>query len=76
MQGSKLGPTLINNYIDLLIDLNQSQMGVRVGEVEAAALGFADIILLADKPSSLQGLLDICTNWSDGNEMKCNKKKC
>jgi len=43
------------------------------------ALGFADdIILLADTPSKLQALIDMCVCWSKENGMKFNagKNKC
>ena len=80
MQGSKLGPILFNIYInDLLLKLQNSNLGVSVHRSRTTALGFADdIILIADTPSKLQAQIDICVNWSKLNGMKFNdgKNKC
>ena len=78
MQGSKLGPILFNIFInDLLNDLNNSSLGARIGNLVISTLGFADdILLIADSPSNLQKLIDICDKWSKVNDMCFNLKKC
>ena len=78
MQGSKLGPILFNIFInDLLETLNDSGLGVALEKITITALGFADdIILIADKPSKLQALIDICERWSRQNGVRFNSDKC
>ena len=48
-----------------------------MGEDSISALGFADdVVLCADRPESLQRLLDICQSWSLRNGVAYNIAKC
>ena len=78
MQGSKLGPILFIFFInDLLLQLNVSKFGAKVGETIVTALGFADdIVLISDNPENLQKSIDMCSLWATKNCMAFNKDKC
>ena len=44
---------------------------------QITALGYADdIVLVAEKPEKLQGLVKICEDWSKQNGMKFHPDKC
>ena len=78
MQGSKLGPILFNIFInDLLERLHDLGLGVVMENLTVTVLGFADdILLLAEDPSKLQSLIDICESWSTQNGTRFNTDKC
>ena len=78
LQGSKLGPILFNLFInDLLEELNRSNLGAYIGPLHFAALGFADdIVLISDTPDKLQQLLEICSSWTQKNQMAFKTSKC
>ena len=78
LQGSKLGPVLFNLFInDLLQELNDIDLGAKIGPIHIPVLGFADdIVLISDNPKKLQKLIDICHRWSLKNKMSFNSSKC
>ena len=78
LQGSKLGPILFLVYInDLLIDLQNSVLGAKLGDISISCLGFADdIVLVSESPENLQMLIDMCQRWAQDNKMEFNTSKC
>ena len=78
LQGSKLGPILFNIFInDLLKILHDSGLGAALQHITVTALGFADdLMLIAEDPSKLQALINICGSWSRDNGMRFNIDKC
>ena len=68
-QGDTMSPTLFALYInDLVENLNEIGKGVKIGNNSVSALLYADdIVLLAEKETDLQDMLNVldkwCTNW-------------
>ena len=78
MEGSKLGPILFTILInDLLERLQDPGLGVALEHITVTALRFADdVLLIAEDPSKLQVLINICGNWGRINGMRFNIDKC
>ena len=71
-QGGVLSPILFGMYMDVLFEvLSTSQAGCRVGQQFMGAFGYADdVILIAPTKSSMNVLLDICTDFSRDFQVK------
>ena len=53
--------------------MNNSNLGVTIGDIQISALGFADdIVLITGCPMKAQGLLNICQTWATTNNMTFN----
>ena len=65
-QGGVLSPFLYNLYVnDLLVDLENSGLGARVGDIFTGAPMYADdLALIASSPEELQGMLDIVQTYA------------
>ena len=79
-QGSKLSPYLFNIFINqLLLDLNDCDVGVRSGDVLYNSMAYADdITVFSTNAKDLQRLIDMCTMYSDRWRFKygIDKSKC
>ena len=79
VQGSRLGPILFSLFFDDLVrELNATLPGVQLssGDIVSAIAYADDIVLMADSPGQLQGLIDICEKWSIKNGIRFAPKKC
>ena len=65
-QGRVLSPFLYNLYVDdLLVELKNSGLGARVGDIYTGAPMYADdLALIASSSEKLQGVLDIVQNYT------------
>ena len=79
-QGSKLSPYLFIIFINqLLLDLNDCDAGVRIGDVLYNSMAYADdITIFSTNAKCLQCLIDMCAMYSDRWRFKygIEKSKC
>ena len=77
---SKLSPYLFNIFINqLLLDLNDCDAGVRIGDMLYNSMAYADeITIFSTNAKGLQCLIDTCTMYSDIWRFKygIEKSKC
>ena len=76
-QGAILSPLLYSIYLnDLLVELQQSNLGARIGEVYCGAPAYADdLALVASSPEELQKMLDIVYRYSNKWRYRLNASK-
>lgn len=76
-QGGPLSPRLFALYIeDLLIQLVDSNLGVKIGNLLVPVIAYADdIILLSSNKEDMQKLLNITSQFGEENELKFNESK-
>ena len=65
-QGGVLSPFLYNLYVnDLLVELENSGLGARVGDIFTGASMYADdLALITSSPEELQSMLDIVQTYA------------
>ena len=65
-QGGVLSPLLYSLYVnDLLVELENSGLGARLGNIYTGAPMYADdLALIATSPEELQGMLDIVQEYA------------
>ena len=65
-QGGILSPLLYNLYVnDLLVELENSSLGARLGNIYTGAPMYADdLALIATSPEELQGMLDVVQEYA------------
>jgi len=66
-QGSVISPLLFNVYVnDLLLSLQENQLGFRIGQHSFSHVAYADdVTLVAAQPDDLQALINKCTDYAD-----------
>ena len=76
-QGCPLSPTLFNIFINNLIGYsNEEAEGISFGSCQLNALMYLDdLVLVADKPDSLNKLLQALNQWCTDNRMGINPDK-
>ena len=76
-QGCILSPLLFSMYInDLASDLEQLNMGIRIGGQQVAIMMYADdIVLLSSSPEGLQHMADRLYSWCSTWKLQVNLDK-
>jgi exonuclease III len=78
-QGCPLSPTLFNFFVDELVTLlRKKNCGIQHEGIDIGSLLYADdVVLMADSPEALQGLIDVvddfCRNWKMSMNMEKSK---
>ena len=79
VQGSLLGPTLYNVFLDHLITkIKNNFQGARFSSgTKIPVLGYADdLVLCSNDFSEMQKMLDFCSDYANKNSFEFNTKKC
>jgi len=76
-QGGPLNPRLFVLYIEnLIIVIDDSNLGIKIGQMIVNILSYADdIVLLANTRSELQKMIDLVERFGNGLEIKFNPMK-
>ena len=76
-QGSILSPHLFKVYVDgLSVILNSHKIGCSINNLIINHLMYADdIVLISPSSAGLQTLMEVCKQFGEVNEIKCNSKK-
>ena len=77
-QGCVLSPLLFSIYTEeLATRVRESRLGIDIGGDNLGVLLYADdVVLIADDPCKLQGMLDICFSFGNEFSMSYGKDKC
>ena len=79
VQGSRLGPTLYNVFLNHLITKikNNFQGASFSSGTKIPVLGYADdLVLCSNDFSEMQKMLDFCSDYANKNSFEFNTKKC
>lgn len=76
-QGDNLLPTLFSIFINsLATEIKELNLGTSLGDFKVSILLYADdIVILAERPTDMQTMLNTVNNWCERNKMKINMGK-
>jgi hypothetical protein len=77
-QGGVLSPILFNLYVnDLIVQLEECDLGCHVGKKIYGCIMYADdILIMSPSVVELQSMLDLCYKFSLMNDISFNASKC